>query len=261
MNSTREISKADLVARLHSLGIQAGDVLLLHTSFRHIRPIEGGPVGLIGALRETLGPEGTLVMPSWTGSDDEPFDASTTPASGDLGIVADVFWRQPGVLRSNHAFAFAAAGPRAEQIVSAPLTIPPHGPGSPISRVHDLDGQVLLLGVGHDASTTLHLAELVADVPYRLSKHITVLNDGQRVRVDYQENDHCCARFALADEWLRERGLQREWRAGTRHVRLARARDVVKVAVEQLQRDPLVFLHPAGSDCEECDAARASIRK
>ena len=96
----REPSTAEITAQLRALGVAEGDVLLVHTSFRAIRPIEGGPQGLIAALRDALGPKGTLVMPSWTGSDEEPFDAATTPASSDLGVVADTFWRLPGVLRS-----------------------------------------------------------------------------------------------------------------------------------------------------------------
>jgi aminoglycoside N3'-acetyltransferase len=125
--------------------------------------------------------------------------------------------------------------------------------------VHQLDGQVLLLGVGHDADTTLHLAELIAGVPYRVPKHITVLLDGRPVRVEYGENDHCCERFALADAWLRERGLQREGPVGHADARLVQARDVVAVACEHMARDPLVFLHPPAAACSDCDAARASM--
>ena len=205
-----------------------------------------------------LGPSGTLAFPSWTGSDTEPFDPARTPAAPDLGVLADTFWRQPGALRSAHPFAFAAAGPRAAEIVSGPMPLPPHAPESPVGRVHGLDGQVLLLGVGHDANTTLHLAELLAAVPYRVAKSITVLRDGQPTCVDYRENDHCCARFAFADGWMRERGLQREGPVGHGQARLARARDVVKVALEHLHADPLVFLHPRGAGCAECDEARAS---
>jgi aminoglycoside N3'-acetyltransferase len=125
--------------------------------------------------------------------------------------------------------------------------------------VHDLNGQVLLLGVGHDANTTLHLAELMAGVPYGVPSHCTVLCDGQPVRIEYQENDHCCERFALADEWLRERGLQREGRVGHAHARLALSRDIVTVALERLASDPLLFLHPPGAGCAECDEARRGI--
>lgn len=258
--SRREPSRAEVAARLRALGVERGGVLLVHTSFRAVRPVEGGPVGLIEALRDALGPEGTLAMPSWTGDDGEPFDAAATPAAPDLGVVADTFWRLPGVLRSEHLFAFAAAGPRAERITSGPLPLPPHVPESPVGRVHELDGQVLLLGVGHDADTTLHLAELLAGVPYRVPKHVTVLRDGRPVRIEYGENDHCCERFGLADGWLRARGLQREGPVGHAHARLVRSRDVVAVALERLAEDPLVFLHPAEAGCAECDEARASIR-
>jgi aminoglycoside 3-N-acetyltransferase-4 len=163
------------------------------------------------------------------------------------------------VQRSQHAFALAASGPHAEQIVAGPLPLPPHGHGSPVARVYELDGYVLLLGVGHDANTTLHFAEVMAGVPYRLPKHITVMHDGLPARVRYLENDHCCARFAFMDEWLRAEGLQREGRVGHAHARLIRARDVVEVAVKRLEADPLVFLHPQSEGCEECDAARLTV--
>jgi aminoglycoside 3-N-acetyltransferase len=254
-----EFSRADVTDQLRALGVEPGDVLLVHTSFRAVRPVEGGPLGLIAALRDAAGASGTVVMPSWSGTDDEPFDPTIAPASPDLGIVADTFWRQPGVLRSDHVHAFAAAGPQAARIIADPLPLPPHIPASPVGRVHDLDGKVLLLGVGHDADSTIHLAELMAGVPYRVPKHCTVLRDGRPARLDYQENDHCCVRFALVDEWLRARGLQSEGRVGHAHARLARARDVVAVAREQLASDPLVFLHSPDEGCADCDEARASL--
>lgn len=120
-------------------------------------------------------------------------------ASPDLGVVADTFWRMQCVVRSDHVHAFAAVGPEAARITSDPLPLPPHIPASPAGRVHDLDGQVLLLGVGHEADTMLHLAEVLAGVPYRVTKYCTALQDGRRVQIRYQENDHCCARFALTD--------------------------------------------------------------
>ena len=107
--STTELSADEVSSQLRALGVRRGGVLLVHTSFRAVRPIAGGPEGLIAALRDALGPEGTLVMPSWSGLDDEPFDPKTTPSADDLGIVAQTFWRLPGVRRSNHFHAFAAA--------------------------------------------------------------------------------------------------------------------------------------------------------
>lgn len=253
------MTPSDVSAQLRDLGVRHGGVLLVHTSFRAVRPIAGGPEGLISALRDALGPEGTLVMPSWSGLDDEPFDPRTTPSADDLGVVAQTFWRLPGVRRSDHFHAFAAVGPQAEAITADPLPLPPHIPASPVGRVHDLNGQVLLLGVGHSENTTLHLAELIAQVPYRTESYCTVIENGRPVQVRYGENNHCCARFALADEWLRNVGRQAEGKVGQAQARLADARDIVALAVERLVADPLLFLHPPEAGCEECVQARQSV--
>ena len=257
--ASEEISQAKVADQLRALGIKAGGVLLVHTSFRAVRPVEGGPLGLIAALRAALGPDGTLVMPSMSDNDDAPFDPTNSRAAAELGVVAETFWRLPGVKRSNHPFAFAAIGPHAAAITADPLPLPPHIAASPVGRVHDLDGQVLLLGCSHGENTTLHLAEILAGVPYRVPRHCTVLKDGGPLRVDYGENDHCCERFALADDWLLSLGLQAEGRVGHAHARLARAQDIVRLAVENLTRDPLLFLHAASAGCDQCDAARASV--
>ena len=86
-NRHEELTKAEVTRQLQTLGVRKGGVLLVHTSFRGVRPVEGGPEGLIEAVRDVLGPEGTLVMPSWSGDDEIPFNPLTTPASPDLGVV------------------------------------------------------------------------------------------------------------------------------------------------------------------------------
>lgn len=249
-----------LVEQLRALGIEQGDVLLVHSSYRAVRPIVGGPPAIIGALRAAVGDDGTLVMPSWGDDDDAPFDAATTPVSASLGVTAAVFAKLPGVHRSTHPFAFSAMGPNASEIVRDTLPTPPHAQASPVGRVWELDGKILLLGVGHDSDTTIHLAEVLEGVPYSVSKHCTVMRDGRPTRVDYLENDHCCEWFALADDWLRAQDVQREARVGQAHARLVRSRDVVDVVRERLARDPLIFLHDPEDGCVECDEARRSVR-
>lgn len=245
------------VGQLRALGVRPGDILVVHTAFSKVKPIDGGPQGLIESLIGVIGPRGTLVMPSFSDEDDVPFDVSATPCRA-LGVVADTFWRLPGVRRSDNPHAFAAIGPRAAELVADhPLHVP-HGIDSPIGRVYEMDGQVLLLGVGHDANTTIHLAENLAGVRYRLPHHVTVRRDGRLTRVDYAEIDHCCENFALMDEWLDAAGHQRRGRVGQAQARLARARDVVAAALPRLRDNETVFLHPPGR-CQECDEARASI--
>lgn len=251
------ISIETLVRELIGLGVTPGGILLVHTSFSKVKPVEDGPEGLIKALQAALDSQGTLVMPSMSYDDDHPFDKCVSSCP-EMGVVADTFWRLPGVMRSDNNHAFAAAGPLAETILAPHPIDAPHGRNSPVGRVYERDGQVLLLGVGQDANTTIHLAENLAGVRYRRDKYVTVLRDGKPVRFAYREIDHCCQNFALVDGWLDEQNLQRYGRVGHAEARLMRSRDVVLVVMEHLGRNETVFLHPEGFD-EECDDARASL--
>lgn len=254
----REATVDEVTDQLRALGVERGGVLLVHTSFRAVAPIENGPLGLIRALRSALGDEGTLVMPTMTDGE-SVFDPTSTPTHA-MGITAETFWRQPGVLRSGHpGGSFAAVGPMASRICAPQPLSPPHGPESPPGRVHALGGQVLLLGVSHSENTTLHVAEAIAGVPYSVAHPCVVAIDGVAETVMIAETDHCCRRFDLIDPWLRERGLQREGKIGNAHARLCASRDVVAVALEHLATDPLLFLCPREEMCAECNAARDSV--
>ena len=253
----RAIPGAELTAHLLELGITPGGVLLVHSSFSRVGPVEGGPGGLILALQAALGPTGTLVMPSMSDDDDHPFDRRTTPCLG-MGVLAETFWRTRGVLRSDSPHAFAAVGPQAARITADHPIDVPHGLNSPVGRVYELDGQILMLGVGHDANTTVHLAEALEGVRYHRQKFATIMQGGQPVRWCYNEIDHCCDRFHLVDQWLEAEKTQRRGRVGHGEARLAGSRDVVEAVRARLRANETVFLHEPGVDIE-CDEARASI--
>jgi aminoglycoside N3'-acetyltransferase len=229
------ISVSRLTEQLLALGVTPGGTLLVHCAFSKIQPVENGPLGLISALQAALGPDGTLVMPSMTDDDDHPFDPEKTSCRG-MGIMADTFWRLPGVRRSDS----------------------PHGLDSPVGRVYDLDGWVLLLGVGHTEDTTIHLAEFLAGVRYRRKKSLIRLENGRPARFDYVEIDHCCENFSQADRWLDARKLQTRGRVGHADARILRSRDIVEVVMERLRENETVFLHPRGVD-GQCDEARNSL--
>lgn len=246
-----------VVEQLRALGVRRGGLLQVHTAFSKVGPVEGGPLGLIAALRAALGDGGTLVMPSMSSDDDHVFDPHTSPCTG-MGVVAETFWQQPGVLRSDNPHAFAAMGPLASRIVAPHSLSLPHGLDSPVGRVYELGGDVLLLGIDHTSNTTIHLAEHLAGVRYRRPKHLTVLQDGVPSRFEYGEIDHCCERFALVDGWLDEAGLQRRGVVGRGQARLAPAQALVDVVVQRLRAAETTFLHPLGTD-RQCDEARASL--
>lgn len=238
--------------QLASLGVRRGSVLVVHTSFRAVGPLEGGPACLIAALENALGPEGTLVMPTMTDGA-TAFDPRTTPTH-EMGIVAETFWRMPGVLRSTHpGGSFAAKGPRAERICAPQPLSPPHGRESPPGRVLELDGDVLLLGVRFSECTMLHVAESIAGVPYSVV-YPTVLASGETVGI--AETDHCCRGFRKVEDWLDP--PRRSGGVGHADAMLAPAQEIVRVALARLSVDPLVFLCAPDSGCVDCASARRS---
>ena len=239
-----------LLPQLKALGVPAGGVLVVHTA---LSKVGTSPHALIEALLAAVGPAGTLVMPSMADDDDVPFDPARSSCRA-LGVVADTFWRRPSVLRSDSPHAFAAHGPLAPRITAPHPVDIPHGVDSPPGRVYQLDGSVLLLGVGHDADTTIHVAENIAGVRYRQPKYATVREDGRPKRYEYGETDHCCEKFALLDDWLG--GKQRRGAIGGAEARLARSGDIVAAALTRLRENETVFLHAPGA-CGECDAARS----
>jgi len=254
------VSKAELIHQLADLGVEPGSVLLVHTAFSKVRPVEDGPEGLIAALMTHLGPQGTLIMPSMSYDDEHVFDPTTTPCRAEVGIVPDIFWRLPYVLRSNTPHAFAAAGLQAAFVTASFPLDKPHGLDSPIGRIYTLNGHVLLLGVSHESNTTLHLAENLAAVRYRLQVRFRILKDGQLEWFEYEEINHCCHNFQPMDNWLDERGLQRRGRIGHAEARLIRSRAIVEVAVEHLAKDEAAFLHPLGVDTN-CDQTREQLKQ
>lgn len=171
---------------LKDLGIEAGMTLLVHSSFKSLGSwVAGGPVAVILALEDALGEAGTLMMPTHSNdlSDPEgwsnppvapawwedireqmpPFDPHLTPLWF-MGVIPELFRKQEGTMRSHHPHhSFAARGPKAASLITGHTLDYSLGEHSPLARLYDNEGWVLLLGVGNGNNTSIHLAEYRAD--------------------------------------------------------------------------------------------------
>jgi aminoglycoside 3-N-acetyltransferase len=179
-----------LAVDLRTLGVRPGDVLIMHSSYKSLGFVAGGPQGVVQALLDVLGPDGTLVVPTHNSENTDPatwqhppvpedwwksirheapgFDPERTPASRWMGRLAELVRTWPGARRSNHPqVSFAALGARAAEIVARHRLDDALGEDSPLGAVYRLDGKVLLLGCGHDSNTSLHLSEWRQEDPPR----------------------------------------------------------------------------------------------
>jgi aminoglycoside 3-N-acetyltransferase len=155
------VTRADLSRAFTGLGLKTGDVVMVHSSLSSFGRVEGGADAVIDALLETVGAEGTIVMPTFSVNrrklDDFteeilPFDPAETPVW--TGAVAEQFRQRPGVIRSTHpTHSLAALGPRAKEMVAS------------LENLVNFNGYVLLLGVGLEANSTMHIAEAIANPP------------------------------------------------------------------------------------------------
>lgn len=158
-----------LAADLRRVGVQPGDVLMIHSSLRSLGFVVGGAAAVVDALLDVLGPTGTLVGPSFnyeTALDpDFVFDPLNTPS--DMGAIADEIRQRAGNQRSRHlTHSLSAIGPQAETIVTA------GGPtawaaNDPLGTVFKLDGRFLLLGVTYQAFTACHVLEVAFRLHHR----------------------------------------------------------------------------------------------
>ncbi|MFW6448057.1 MAG: aminoglycoside N(3)-acetyltransferase [Halobacteriota archaeon] len=209
----RPLTRGRLTAELRDLGVRPGTTLLVHASMSALGWVCVDPTTVVDALSAAVGDRGTLVVPTHSGqytnpSDWQdppvpdrwvetiidrrpPFRPAVTPSRG-VGAVPECLRTYPDAHRSRHpTVSFAARGPDAEAILADHPFDHGLGEDSPLAEVYDRDGRVLLLGVGHEVNTALHLAEhRTTGLGMTTSSYpVPVVIDGETRRIELTELD------------------------------------------------------------------------
>lgn len=261
MEERKLVRKIELIDGFHKAGLTKGDHVIVHTSLSSLGFVCGGEQIVIEALLEVVGKEGTILMPtqSWKNLDptagvhwEEPeewwqairdnwpaYDPQITPTNT-MGAVAEMFRKWPGAVRSSHpARSFAALGKYANYLTKDHDLENIFGEGSPIGKLYELNGKVLLIGVGYDKNTSLHLADVRANYP---SKHYgkessAILQDGKRQWVTYQTLVVDGEDFAEIGEAFEQNRTVKKVTIGNATVTLMNQRDLVDFAVQWIEKN------------------------
>jgi aminoglycoside 3-N-acetyltransferase len=204
-------SRRELARDFQSLGVEPGDIVMVHASVRAVGEIAGGPDQIHLALKDALTDRGTMLMYAgcpdyyddvgrgvYPGSTEleileklPPFDPLTARAARDHGTLVEFFRTSPGARVNHHVARFVVWGGRADDLLSEQPWDFPFGRGSVLDRFAQLGGKILLIGCDHDTVTFLHYAEHILDVPGLrvVTMEVPWLEHGERVWKEVKEID------------------------------------------------------------------------
>ncbi len=253
------VLKQDVLRAFEELGVEAGQTVMVHCSLSSLGFVCGGAQVVIEALMEAIGPDGTIMMPtqSWKNLDpssgvhwEEPeewwqlirdnwpaYDKAITPTNT-MGAVAEMFRRWPGTLRSDHpARSVAAWGRHADYLTKDHDLSNIFGEGSPIAKLYELDGHVLLIGVDYDKNTSLHLADVRAEYPGKrdVVESSAIMEDGVRVWKSYETLAVDGEDFVQIGKAFEANHPVAKATLGNATLRFMRQRDLVDFAVDWME--------------------------
>src|SRR6185369_3090847 len=91
----------DLQIHLQHLGLRHGQNIVVHSRLISFGQIEGGVEAVYVALRNAVGPQGTIAVPTYTLTlgEQTPYDSSSTPSIR-MGAFSEFVRRLPATVRS-----------------------------------------------------------------------------------------------------------------------------------------------------------------
>lgn len=260
-NQRKILIKADLIREFENCGLGPGQTIFVHCSLSSLGFVVGGAETLIRALLEIVGEEGTLMMPSQTWKNLDPttgvhweepeewwpilrenwpaYDKEVTPAIG-MGAVAEMFRKWPGAKRSDHpARSVAAVGKYAEYLTKDHDLSNIFGDNSPVGKLYELDGYILLIGVGYERNTSLHLSEYRANFSGKkfTNESSAIFINGERKWITYNTQEVNDEDFIkLGSEYDKEKNITIH-EVGNAKVRFMKQRSLVDWTVEWMEKN------------------------
>jgi aminoglycoside 3-N-acetyltransferase len=247
------------------MGITQGDRIVLHSSLSSLGWVDGGAETVVQAFADVLGADGLLMAPTFNTQHDGIFDRSVPTNTGKT-CQAVIDW--PGSVRSCcPTHSVAAIGNDAEGFCADHHLVEPTGIGSPLDKVAQADGCVMLLGVLHNRNTTIHIGEAHAHVPYlsvqfdpdRPVTYRLKLWDGSVIEKTYKEFPGCSTAFGAVESAMRRHSKIADYRLGNSRIQLMRGLDLIDT-VREMMTERIDWLLCTDPDCTACPPRRQLLR-
>ena len=251
------VTPAAAVAGLRSLGLSAGDVVLVHSALRPFGAVDGGASTIADALLEVVGSSGTIVAPAFTFRHEAVSHPIIDPANdaSEMGAISEAIRNLPGATRSTaYRHSFSAVGARATTITETDPELSVFDLRSTFGRLLALDSKIVLLGLTYVSCTSFHFGEYLVQIPDRhvVRREVTLRHaDGtltETTMLDYQprptddgreyEHEHD---FDKAGARLERAGRVRVGAVGNAVVRVFALRDLVHLLVDNYGLEPDIF--------------------
>ena len=236
-----------LVEGFRDLGVEEGDTLLVHSSYKSLGAVDGGPQIVINALESVLGEDGTLVMPTFNFDFNKgtPWDVRLTPSK--MGVLTELVRNNPRAKRVFHPFySFAILGKHAEMLGSLRYKSS-YERNSVFGKLRDLDGKIMVIGLSYTNSMTFfHHIEQMEGVDYRFLKQFTgeVTDWDGTTKVDTFEmlvrdiDKGVITEVNPMGELMEKEGIIKVGKIGEADVKLMKANDVYAFTAREMRRDP-----------------------
>ena len=246
-----------LVEGFRDLSVEGGDTLLVHSSYKSFGEVEGGPQTVIRALEAALGPEGTLIMPTFNFDFNKgvPWDVRKTRSK--MGALTEVVRMDPRAKRVFHPFySFAVLGKHAEMLGSLRYKSA-YERNSVFGKLRDLDGKIMVIGLSYnDSMTFFHHIEQMEGVDYRFLKQFTgeVTDENGNTYTDTFEmlvRDIDKGVMTMVDPMgalMEEAGVIKSARIGEADVKLMKANEVYEFTAREMKRDPHLLYYVKKDD-------------
>ncbi len=237
----------NLVEEFRAIGINAGDTLMVHSSYKSFGGVDGGPQTVIDALLDVLGEEGTLIMPAFNFDfcKGEPWDVRNTPSH--MGIITELVRQDPRSLRVFHPiYSFSIIGKRAEFLTKERYKSS-YERNSLFGKLRQIDGKIMVIGLSYnDSMTFFHHVEELEGVDYRYLKTFTGMVTDENGHT-YEDSFQMLVRDidqgveTMVDPMgnlAEENGIIKSRTIGEAAVKLMKANDIYEFAAREMRVNP-----------------------